>query len=386
MTRKELNKMKREFKSDSTMVNIKEVYNIYIKKDNNSIIYSNINYFDRIDEELKELFLGNFKKILGGTLDTKLFQLQFKRHEETNQSQLDFDNLLNSPSSNEFKSYAEKLAGSIMEKCSFDYDAVVTIARGEYFLSSLKGKRYSEEEITQETIQSFKFIMGSINKVEPIKKTLMFNYENQEFVPTSSVDTHININNPLEGFMFPCLENKYSDVNKIMYYSSKPKELNYKLVEEVLGCTMKLTAEEEKSCFTDLIKNAVGDSVAPEVLESVYAGVSEIKEMLEEDEEENISLTEIKNILKGVNAKDIEIFEKVYEENLGKDYSFNINNILPDFKSKSLKIWNEDINISINPKNLNCVKQVKNEQGVKTLVIELKEDIIVDGFTLKAEE
>jgi len=186
--------------------------------------------------------------------------------------------------------------------------------------------------------------------------------------------------------MFPVLENKYSDVNKIMYYSSKPRELNYKLIEDVLGCSMKLTAEEEKNVFTELIKNAVGESVPSEVLESVYSGVSEIKEMLEEEEAETISLTDIKNILKGVNAKDIEVFEKAYEENLGKDYSFNINNVLPDFKSKSLKIWNEDININISPKNLSSVKQVKNEEGVKTLVIELKEDILVDGFLLKTEE
>lgn len=385
MTRKELNKLKKELKKDSTLVSIKEIYNLYIKKDNNTIIYSNLDYFEKIDNEVQELYFNNFKKVLGGTLDTKLFKLQFNNFEEVNPMQLNFNSMLNAMSSEEFKSYAENMSVSIMEKCSFETDIVITFIRGEYWVSSLKNNK-TNEEASDEIIQSFNFIMGSINKVEPIKKTLMFNYEGQEFVPTSSVDTHININVPMDGFMFPVLENKYSDVNKIMYYSSKPKELNYKLIEDVLGCSMKLTAEEEKNVFTELIKNAVGESVPSEVLESVYSGVSEIKEMLEEEEAETISLTDIKNILKGVNAKDIEVFEKAYEENLGKDYSFNINNVLPDFKSKSLKIWNEDININISPKNLSSVKQVKNEEGVKTLVIELKEDILVDGFLLKTEE
>lgn len=386
MTKKDLNKMKKEFKCNSTLLNLKEIYSVYIKKDNNSIIFSKLDYFEEVHAEVQELYLNGFKKILGGTLDTKLFQLQFNSLEEINQSQLSFNNMLNSTSNEDFISYSEHMAKDIMEKCSFDYDVVITFIRGEYWLSNLKSKKAGEEQFEEEIIQSFKFIMGSINKVEPIKKTLMFDYENSELVPTSAVDTHININTPLDGFMFPCMENKYSDINKLMYYSSKPKELNYKLVEEVLGCTMKLTAVEEKNYFTELIKNAVGESVAADILEGVYSGVSEIKEMIDEDEEENISLGDIKNILKGINANDIETFEKTYEDSLGKDYSFNINNVLPDFKTKSLKIWNEDINININPKNLSCVKQVKNEKGMKTLVIELKDDILVEGFLLKTEE
>jgi hypothetical protein len=385
MTKKELNKMKREFKQDNEMLKIKEIYSIYIKKDNNSIIYSKLDCFESMDNEAQELYLNNFKKIIGGTLDTKLFQLGFNSIGELNESQVLFQELLNSNEKEAFIQYGDSMVEKIQKNYSYDTDVVITLIRGEYWTGYGSNKALSDITEDDLSIQTFNFIMGSINKVEPVKKTLMFNFQSKELQPTKSLDTYININSPLDGFMFPCLENGFADVNKLMYYSAKPKDLNYKFIEEVLGCTMKLTAEEEKIHFTEIIKNAVGDSVKPEIINSIYSGISEIKEMTDENEEASLSLVEIKNILKAVEAKDIEVFEKVYEENLGRDYSFNINNILPDFNSKSLKLWNEDIAININPKSLNGLRQVKNEDGSKCLVIELTDDVIVDGFILKEE-
>jgi uncharacterized protein (UPF0305 family) len=385
MTKKELNKMKREFKQDNEMLKIKEIYSIYIKKDNNSIIYSKLDCFESMDNEAQELYLNNFKKIIGGTLDTKLFQLGFNSIGDLNESQVLFQEILNSSEKEEFIQYGDSIVEKIQKNYSYDTDVVITLIRGEYWTGYGSNKALSDITEDDLSIQTFNFIMGSINKVEPVKKTLMFNFQSKELQPTKSLDTYININFPLDGFMFPCLENGFADINKLMYYSAKPKDLNYKFIEEVLGCTMKLTAEEEKIHFTEIIKNAVGDSVKPEIINSIYSGISEIKEMTDENEEASLSLVEIKNILKAVEAKDIEVFEKVYEENLGRNYSFNINNILPDFNSKSLKLWNEDIAININPKSLNGLKQVKNEDGRKCLVIELTDDVIVDGFILKEE-
>jgi len=87
MNKKELADIRKEFKLDSGMLKIQEIYSVYLKKDNvqidyEPIIYSEFNYFDRMDMDKKELFLGNFKKVLTGALDTKIFELDFQNIEE----------------------------------------------------------------------------------------------------------------------------------------------------------------------------------------------------------------------------------------------------------------------------------------------------------------
>ena len=69
MNKKELADIRKEFKLDSRMLKIEEIYSIYLKKDNvqmqidnKAVIHSEFDYFDRMDMDKKELFLGNFKK------------------------------------------------------------------------------------------------------------------------------------------------------------------------------------------------------------------------------------------------------------------------------------------------------------------------------------
>lgn len=386
MNKKEINKMKKEFKLNSSVLNIKEIYNVYVKKDNNAIIFSDLNYFNMLDTEAQELYFTNFKKILGGALNTKLFELQFDSTKGSNEMQLLLNDMMKNEDKEVYKEYGSRIIGKIIENYTYDTDIVVTFIRGEYWQSANK-RNSSEVDGEDDIVLSLPFIIGSINKVEPFKRTLIFNYEDMKFKPSSVIDTFINLNNPLDGFVFPCFDGGYADVNKVLYYNSKPKDLNYKFVEDVLNCVTKFTAKEEKECFNDIIKNVVGESVKSEVIEDIYSKLSYIKEVCEDEEEEpTISLNDMKNILKDADEKDIEMLDKAFEDSCGKDYKFSVDNILPDFNSKSLKVWNEDISITMSPKNLNAVKQVKDANGEKCLLIKLTDNVIVEGFKLALEE
>jgi hypothetical protein len=385
MNKKELNRMKKEFKTDSVMLTIKDIYRAYVKKDSYSVIHSDLNYFELLDIEEKELYLNNFKKILGGTLDTKLFELQFIKENNGNEMQQMLDSMLKAEDEEFFIDCNNNIINKVLENYTYEFDAAITIIKGEYW-SGKKPKKNDTYEEVEDYVHSLPFILGSVNKVEPFKKSLVFNYENKEFRPSGLLDTLINLSAPLDGFMFPCFENGYADVNKILYYNSKPKEINYKFIENVLSCAMKLTAEEEKACFTDIIKNAVGESVKPELIENIYSRLAEAKELSDEDEEVAVSINDIKNLLRDVETKDIEAIDRAFEDSCGIDYKFSINNIVPDYNSKSVKIWNDNISINMSPKNLNSVKQVRNAHGGRSLIIELDDDVVVEGFKLASEE
>lgn len=390
MNKKELATIRKEFKLDSGMMKIQEIYSVYLKKDNvqidyEPVIHSEFDYFDRMDIDKKELFLGNFKKVLTGAIDTKIFELDVQNIEEENNTQKILGDALKSNDKNEIQSYINKLIEKITANYKYETDVVVTFIKAEYWLGS-SHKNMDANESIDDAVQSFNFILASVNKIDVPKRTLKFDYTDKEFKANSALDSVINLNAPLEGFMFPSLTNGYSDINKILYYASKPKELNTAFIENVLNCAFKFTAEDEKNCFSDILKSIIGDKIKPELMQDIYANIYEFAEQAEEGETPTLGARDIKNILNNCGAEIICDIETAFGETCGSEYDFKITNIVPEFNSKSIKITSDIANITLTPKELNSIKQVKNKDGRRCLLIEIDEDIVIEGFKLETEE
>jgi len=390
MNKKELADIRKEFKIDSRMLKIEEIYSVYLKKDNvqidnKPVIHSEFDYFERMDMDKKELFLCNFKKVLTGAIDTKLFELDFENLEEEGNTQKLLVNVLKTDNKEEIQSYIDKLIVKIADNYKYETDVVLTFIKAEYWMGT-KNRKIEVEESIDDAVQAFKFILSSINKIDIPKKTLKFDYADKEFKASSALDSVINLNAPLEGFMFPSITNGYSDINKIMYYASKPKDLNSIFVENVLNCGIKFTAEDEKNCFVDILKTIIGDKIKPEIMQNIYVNIHELAEQVEEDEIAILGMKDVINILDNCGVEAISDVEDAFEEACGSKYNFKINNIVPDFNSKSIKIISEIANISLTPKELNSIRQVKDKDGRKCLLIQVNEDIDIGGFKLETEK
>ncbi|MGH4139965.1 DUF4317 family protein [Clostridium sp.] len=390
MNKKELTDIRKEFKLDSGMLKIQEIYSVYLKKDNvqidfEPVIHSEFDYFDRMDMDKKELFLANFKKVLTGAIDTKIFDLEFENIEEDNSTQKILGAALKSDDKNEIQDSLNKFIKKIATNYKYETDVVITFIKAEYWLGS-SHRNMSADESIDDAVQAFNFILSSVNKIDVPKRTLKFDYTDKEFKANSTLDSVINLNSPLEGFMFPSLTSGYTDVNKILYYASKPKELNSTFIENVLNCGFKFTAEDEKNCFGDILKSIIGDKIKPELMQDIYVNIHELSEQAEEGESPTLGIEDIKNILNNCGAEIACDIETVFEETCGSKYNFKINNIVPEFNSKSIKITSEMANITLTPKDLNSVKQVKNKDGKRCLLIEIDEDITIEGFKLETEE
>jgi len=390
MNKKELADIRKEFKLDSGMMKIQEIYSVYLKKDNvqidfEPVIHSEFDFFDRMDMDKKELFLGNFKKVLTGALDTKIFELDFENIEEENNTQKLLGSSLKANNKDEIQSSLNKLIEKITANYKYDTDVVITFIKAEYWLGS-NHRNLDADESIDDAVQAFNFILSSVNKIDIPKRTLKYDYNDKEFKANSALDTVINLNAPLEGFMFPSLTNGYSDINKILYYASKPKELNISFVENVLNCGFKFTAEDERNCFSDILKSIIGDKIKPELMQDIYVNIHELAEQADEGESPILGIVDIKNILKNCGAEIVYDIDTAFEETCGIKYDFKINNIVPEFNSKSIKITSDIANITLTPKDLNSVKQVKNKEGRRCLLIEIDEDIVIEGFLLETEE
>ncbi len=406
MNKKDLADIRKEFKLGAYMLPIKEVYSVYLKKDNGEIITRELNHFEMMDIEKQELYLENFKKILTGTLDSKIFELDFKN--ESTIEQLSNDESLDDESAQEentdstqqilykalndnnesIVSYMDAIVSKIAENYTYDTDIVINFLKAEYYKGNKKRSMEADESI-DDFVQSIEFILCSINKVDVPKKVLKLDYSDLTFKPNSALDMIINLKSPLDGFMFPSICAEYIDVNKAVYYSSKAKQMNNIFVEEVLGCNVKATAIEEKESFNAILNTVVGGSIKPDTMQEIYERINEKLEMeeeIEDDEEPTVNMKEVESVLKESGIENTEVVKSAFEEICGSDYEFKVKNILPDFKSKSIKIENESTNLTITPRDLSSIKQIIDKRGRKCLLIELNEDVQINGFKLETEE
>ncbi|RXZ00801.1 DUF4317 domain-containing protein [Fictibacillus sp. S7] len=385
MNKKDIAQIRKQFKKDNHSLKISNIFNVYIMKETSEIYHHQNQPFEMLDPDQQELFLINFKKLLGGNLDEKLFELKFQRNAE-NSSQLILHQGLLSSEVEDWKERMLQIVGKMLLNRQYEKDIVITFIRGEYFKPS-KRRGADAEESANDTVYSHPFILCSINNTQEPKKELLFDYVEKEFKYNFVLDPVINLNAPMGGFLFPCFTDNAADVNHILYSSGKVHEPDYSFIEDVLNGEETMTAKDDKAVFEEIIKHVTSDQLNTSTLSNVY---EEIHRMIEENEEEEQPKLDTKDVervltmsgLEDVSSEKVEsAFKNIIDD---QNYEIKASNVVPKYNSKSIKINTKVANISISPQDLRYVKQVE-LSGKRYLMIEVEEDTVVEGFTMIPE-
>lgn len=307
MNKKDLSNIRKEFKLGSYMLKIREVYSVYLKKDNGEVITGELEYFEMMEVEKRELYLNNFKKVLTGALDSKIFELDFKNMSEGESEENTQRILYGALNSKErINEYVDKIVNKICENYNYDTDIVISFTKAEYYSSDKR-----EKESLDEYVQAIDIILCSVNKVEIPKRMLKFDYAEMRFKPNSALDMIINLNSPIEGFMFPSFTLEYVDVNKIIYYSSKSKNINNIFVEKILECNIKPTALEEKENFNAILGTSLGGKIKPDIVQDIYERINEKFES--EEEEPTLDINEVTRLLEESGVENTGVVKSAFE-------------------------------------------------------------------------
>src|SRR5690625_3809588 len=81
MNKKDIAAIRKQFKLDNDLLKIHDIYNVYIRQERSDIYHEESHPFEMLEREQQELFLTNFKKVLTGKPDVKLFQVRFQAGE-----------------------------------------------------------------------------------------------------------------------------------------------------------------------------------------------------------------------------------------------------------------------------------------------------------------
>jgi hypothetical protein len=381
MNKKDIANIRKQFKLDNHLMKIREIFNVYVKKESGEIYHHVCQPFQMLDQEAQELFLANFKKVLTGHLDAKLFELKFKQDVEDSTQTVLFQGL--QVGSTDWQEYMLYIVQKMFAHTVYDFDTVVTFIRGEY-QKATRNRDQDSEEGGNDEVYSSHFTLCSVNRTDQPKKALLFDYIEKEFKPNNAVDPIINLASPLSGFMFPAFNDNAADVNHILYHAGKVNQPDETFIEQVLNCEEIITALEDKDSFGLILNQVMGDQVDSRVISNVYEEIDKLiqeHEESEEDEPPMLDYRDVERILEvsGVENVDTAKIEHAFKAVVDDEkHEFKASSLVP----KNIKIETNVANVSVSPKDLKNIKYIMYE-GKRCLLIEIDEDVVVEGFRLE---
>src|SRR5699024_4202239 len=123
--------IRKQFKLHNDLLTISDIFNVYITKESSNIYHQQSTSFDLLEDEQKELFMTNFKKVLSGQLDRKLFELKFDRDAADN-SQFILHHGLLGDDREKLTEQMLLLVEKMQRDKQYEMDIVITFIRGEY--------------------------------------------------------------------------------------------------------------------------------------------------------------------------------------------------------------------------------------------------------------
>ncbi|MDR3586257.1 MAG: DUF4317 family protein [Desulfosporosinus sp.] len=384
MNKEDIASIRKELKINNSKLKIHEICSYFIKQDSKDILCSEELHFDMMDEQKKELYLSNFKKVLSGKIDSKIFELEFKDNKlGENETQKYMFHTLHTKN---FKEATLTMVNKIREETceTYEQDFMISFVRGETYKSA--GRKNNEPEDDAEAY-TLKFFIGSICPIVIPKKSLKFDFEEKEFKTNDPMNVIINTEAPFEGFMFPSFSEDAAETDKVVYYTKKENKPNSLFVENILDCEFKSTAKDDKERFLEVVRDIVGAEIEPEVVSGIYEELGRRLDV--EAETGEVSLIGLKDMEKILENSGISTAAKLRPSFLGimggENYEFKASSITPNYATKSIKIETNTAAISIAPQDLKNVKQVIKD-GIRYLMIRIDDTATLEGFDLVTEK
>lgn len=180
-------------------------------------------------------------------------------------------------------------------------------------------KKNKNDEFADGDDEIYRYILTAICPVNTGSDGFIFDSFNNEI--SKKLNTELIISKaPSDGFLYPVFSNRSTDVNHVMYYAKSASKPNISVVEDVLGCTFVMSAENEKSSFQSILKNVVGDDLDYMLIKTVNEKIQEVVDENKDDTDRVvIDNTKLRDILSdvGVPEERVQMVEPVYEKVCG---------------------------------------------------------------------
>ena len=271
MNKKDVFEIKNRFKK--TGCSFTKMCGCYVNSAKEILVNFNETFLNLEEDEFYK-YLEIAKKTLSGTMGNNLIELHFPTQEETDgkkqqflmglrQSKLKNEELLNT------------FYQLIIESYNYVGNYLILVFHDAYDVIT----KTTDNTKIDESEEVYEYLLVAICPVTLSKPGLGY-LENENKIGARSRDWIVEA--PESGFIFPAFTQRSADIHSTMFYAKNALEPHRELMDLVLGCPVKATADEQRKTFQNLIKNAINDS---EKSEKVFSEIQEsLNQIMEEQE------------------------------------------------------------------------------------------------------
>lgn len=362
MNKRDALELKRRYVKDCT---IKRLAGCYVDCNKNKVLEFNEHFLNMDEEELFK-YLDIAKKCLSGTIGNNILELSFPAEEEEPGGRQQFlmglrESRLENPE------ILERLYEQIIEKYSYEGNYLILVFHDVY---DVVEKTKDNLEL-DESVEVYDYLLCAICPVDLSKPGLGYRPD-QNRIGARIRDWVVGV--PDVGFLFPAFDNRSADIHKLDYYVKDAKSGHPEVPEEILGCTARRTAVQQRKSFAQIVKRAVGlDEDKSEAL------IMDIQESFNDRVEESNRENADKEILAAPIVLDDDIMREVLEENkIEEDVALEIvKNVKEEFADETPTVEN-----LVDTRAIKANAPVKRERELLKEVISLKNRLSGEGYDL----
>ncbi len=372
MNKKETAEIKKQFTPANCAAT--RICGCYVDGEKNKVTRFREAFLSLPEEEIFKYF-EIFRKTLSGTLGKNLLNMEFPLETEKEGGTQEF--LLRLRDSGlQDEELLEEYYDKVIDSFTYGENYLILLIHAAY---DVPGKASDNLEMFDASDEVYQFIISCVCPVNLAKPALSYNPEEHCF-QNRIRDWIVDL--PMLGFLFPAFNDRSSDIHSLLYYSKNPEDLHFDFTDSLLGCTLPLTAKDQKEVFQELIEETLGDSCDYQVVREIHDNLHELAEEKKDSPDPvMLSQAEVRNLLSisGVDEKKLENFDRNFEAAAGENASFMASNIM---NSRKFEVKTPDVTIQVSPDRADLVER-RIINGRPCLVIPITDQVQVNGITVK---
>ena len=380
MNQNELNELKRCFKPENPWLSMGNVLTAYVKITGieKEAVFVKVRPFEDFSPEEQEIHLKMLKKVLSSKLGKNGRIYKFTNDEKGKETEKSFYALRQSRLNEQ--EMIDWFLEQIKEHAGYEESFYCTLMFGDFLVPA---KDKNQEINTDSERGRVPFLVGAFNQVTLTSLGLVFDPQTEEIVRKNNVEMQVK-DKVLDGFMYPVITDGAGDISRVLYYSSKPKDPNGVMCEDLFSAQFELSMNEEEDAFHNVVESIYDGEIGFQTISRLQETLHDLLENKDEEEEEiQLDANGIRDLLENAGTS---------ERALGKlDSAMAVN--LDDQSIYAANAMNAD-KIDINAGGIKISAPFSEKDRIKSekrdgrfcLTVELNGQLTYNGFAVNPTE
>ena len=372
MTDKELREIKRRFRPNkNTIFSIKGC----LVNEKGEIVKLFEQPMSSCTEAESEQLLAIMKKTLSGGMGTNLINLEYTPQQVMESEEHKLLMELKNTKLNEEQPVIT-LFEKIAESAHLEGNYIILIASDNYDVYT----KAKDGEVSEDSSEVFSYFVCCVCPVKPLKAGLCYRHSDSAI---KAIGEHTMIGKPEIGFMFPCFDDRATNIYNALYYTKDIANVHPSFIKTIFNVDLPMSAPEKKDNFDSCLRESLEGECDFQVVRSVHDQISEmIQEHKETRQEEPLTLSKsnLKTVLEycGVEEEKVEKFGEKFEEQFGRNAELEPKTIVD---TKKFEVSMADVSIKVNPERTDLVS-TQIIGGVKYIMICVNDAVEVNGVKI----